>query len=385
MSFDNRRMIYEIYNTNEIKKILEPSKSMNTFISENAIKVVKNVINNNSKNININKNNKSTNKKGVSSSAAIYKFPNGKLYIVRKTPALLVPGQRIKKELAIYNILLSNPDYKNYISDLVYADAHLAAGKGDSYFIFNYENGDVLSEYIKKNKNVLSFEEVMKIYRHLEKAIDFLESNNVVHRDIKPDNIYFSTDRNIPLLFDFDISCYGSNCLSVEYTGSPEYSTPASKILRGQEGFSVSTRLYRYSSAFDRYSLAVLLEKDLIKLTEDKEAINRIALEEKEKYNTANVILQDKKGGKTNNNTRKRKGGRIGIMNPLWGGKNKPESISEVLLNVSEVFTGGSDKGCSKTLMMNLPEGISLGPLTQGLKGGNKLKKTRKNKLKFEI
>lgn len=26
----------------------------------------------------------------------------------------------------------------------------------------------------------------------------------VVHIDIKPDNIYYSTKRNIPLLFDFD-------------------------------------------------------------------------------------------------------------------------------------------------------------------------------------
>lgn len=44
-----------------------------------------------------------------------------------------------------------------------------------------------------------------------------------------------------------------------------------------------------------------------------------------------------------------RKGGRIGIMNPTWSG-------------------GGC--GCSVKPMMQLPAGISLGPLTAGLKGG---------------
>lgn len=350
-------MVYDMYSTNEIKDMLKSAKSMNTLISENSIKMI------------------NKNKRGATSSAEIYKFPNGKLYIVRKTPSSYVSKTTLENEIVIYKMLLSKPESNNYISKLVYGDSYLAGGTGDSYFIFEYENGDVLSDYIKKNINSLSIGEVMKIYNHLQNAITFLEENGVVHRDIKPDNIYYSTDRNIPLLFDFDASCYGQSCFSVEYTGSPEYSTPSSKIIRGHEGFSLNTRFYRYSSAFDKYSLAVILEKDLKKLVrdEDKEEIADIALKEKSKYNTENVTLQNIKGGNNRMIRNKtRKGGRIGVMNPTWGGKNKPENISESLLNISEVFTGGmcSDKGCLKMPMMQLPPGISLGPLTAGLKGG---------------
>jgi len=85
------------------------------------------------------------------------------------------------------------------------------------------------------------------------------------------------------------------------------------------------------------------------------------------------------------NKTRKVNGGRIGIMNPTWGGKNKPSNRIESILNLSESLVSGGGYGVPKP-MTSLPAGISLGPLTRGLKGGKiKLKKTRKNKLKFEI
>jgi hypothetical protein len=74
-------------------------------------------------------------------------------------------------------------------------------------------------------------------------------------------------------------------------------------------------------------------------------------------------------------------GMRIGLMNPTYGGKKRGKTRKvkkvnnkvEVLANLSEVMTGGEGCGCgiAKQSMMKLPQGISLGPLTTGLKGGS--------------
>lgn len=63
---------------------------------------------------------------------------------------------------------------------------------------------------------------------------------------------------------------------------------------------------------------------------------------------------------------------RIGIMNPTWGGKKKPTNKPEALLNLSEslIIGGGCGCGGAPKPMMELPPGLSLGPLTSGLKGG---------------
>jgi hypothetical protein len=74
------------------------------------------------------------------------------------------------------------------------------------------------------------------------------------------------------------------------------------------------------------------------------------------------------------NKTRKVKGGecRIGVLNPWWGGKSKPENNTEALLDLSESMISGGGCGCGAgpKPMMELPPGFSLGPLTAGLKGG---------------
>jgi hypothetical protein len=74
------------------------------------------------------------------------------------------------------------------------------------------------------------------------------------------------------------------------------------------------------------------------------------------------------------NKTRKVRGGecRIGLMNPTWGGKSKPHNTTETLLDLSESVISGGGCGCGAgpKPMVELPSGLSLGPLTAGLKGG---------------
>lgn len=354
-----RRMVFGIYIDPDFEKLLESSKTINSLI-KNEYKI-------------------GVNKSGASSTASTYLLPNGKKYIVRKTPSGIQHGLRLRKEIDMYKLLKTDPLYSQFVSNLVYADAHLAAGSKKSYFVFEYEDGAPLDEFIEKNKNTMSAEQVLKIYNHLQKAIDFLDSKKVVHRDIKPENIYFSYERGIPLLFDFDAGCIGAECSSVEFTGSPKYSTPGSRTVRGQEGFTINTKIYKYSPIYDRYSLSVILKEDLINLVipSEKAEIDRIGKEEMGKFLSLNSSLQNKKGGNRmrKNKTRKVRGGsdcRVGIGFPKFGGKNKPNNIANSLLNLSESLISGGGCGCgSAKPMIQLPKGVSLGPITSNLmKGG---------------
>lgn len=240
---------------------------------------------------------------------------DSELFTLRLTPYKTYAERiRSEREITIYEQLKKDPEYSNYISNLLYADAHLAATKKESVFLFAFEPGQVLSDFIRTHKQAISNETIMAIYNHLIKAIEFLDKNGVVHRDIKPDNIYFSFVRSIPLLFDFDASCrIGVDCVSYEFTGSPQYAIPNSKVLRQQEGFSATTKIYDYTPIYDRYSVAVMLEKDLSELaktTKDKEEIKAYA-----KHIQMMLLAQNK--------NRQKVGGRIGVLFPRFGGTRK--------------------------------------------------------------
>jgi serine/threonine protein kinase len=181
-----RRMVFGIYIDPDFEKLLESSKTINTLI-KNEYKI-------------------GNNKSGASSTASTYLLPNGKRYIVRKTPGGLQHGLRLRREIETYRILKMDPLYKQFVSNLVYADAHLAAGSKKSYFIFEHEDGTPLDEFIEKNKNTMTAEQVLTIYNYLQKAIDFLESSKVVHRDIKLDNILIEEGTRMVKLIDFGFS-----------------------------------------------------------------------------------------------------------------------------------------------------------------------------------
>jgi hypothetical protein len=312
------------------------------------------------KSINVEKNLANNNEKfkfrGKSSTAVLYKFPKGDMYVVRITPrknATLY--KRIGKEIDVYKLLQSNPiEARQFISELVYADALIAGGKEQSYFIFKYEEGLRLDEFIKKYPNMLSATEVLKIYNHLLEAINFIGNKGIVHRDIKPENIWFSIKRNIPLLFDFDASCEIENCSSAEFVGTKKYASPSAKKLPLYiSGFGNMKEMYNYSPIYDKYSALLILEKDLINLVKSKERVvieKRIA-EDKDILTSENMAKFKKivAGSYATSRMQQMGNERIGIMNPTWGGANC---------------------GCIKQPKMQLPIKVSLNPLNVLLKGG---------------
>ena len=72
------------------------------------------------------------------------------------------------------------------------------------YLALKYTPYGTLGEYLEK-KRKLSYEESFQILCELVIAIEFLHENQILYRDLKPDNILFDSNGHI-MLIDFGLS-----------------------------------------------------------------------------------------------------------------------------------------------------------------------------------
>jgi serine/threonine protein kinase len=97
--------------------------------------------------------------------------------------------------------------------------------------------GDLLS-YIKKRGKLT--EQVAKfIFKQIILTLQYIHNHNIVHRDIKLDNILIDLDNNIKIC-DFGVSkIIRNNESMIEQCGTPAYIAPEILLNRGYEGFGV--------------------------------------------------------------------------------------------------------------------------------------------------
>lgn len=72
-----------------------------------------------------------------------------------------------------------------------------------------YADGWTLKDYIEnsgKNEEGLKREEVFSMFMQLMHALKHIHSNNLVHRDIKPDNIFVNKHTKKLLIGDFGLA-----------------------------------------------------------------------------------------------------------------------------------------------------------------------------------
>ena len=97
--------------------------------------------------------------------------------------------------------------------------------------------GDLLN-YIKKRSKLQ--EPVAKfIFKQIILALKFIHENNIIHRDIKLDNILIDLDNNIKIC-DFGVSkIINKGDVMLEQCGTPAYIAPEILLNKGYEGFGV--------------------------------------------------------------------------------------------------------------------------------------------------
>ena len=94
------------------------------------------------------------------------------------------------------------------------------------YFVMRYMAGGSLADWIKKGP--LSLDDSALIIERLAGGLDYAHRKNIIHRDIKPDNVLFDSN-NHPYLTDFGIAKLTESSISVtggDPMGSPAYVSP---------------------------------------------------------------------------------------------------------------------------------------------------------------
>ena len=124
--------------------------------------------------------------------------------------------------------------------------------KNQSYFVMEYLKGKTLNQIISK-KNQFSLKEIINISLQVAYALKEVHNKNIVHRDVKSDNI-FLTDHHIVKLMDFDLARLekaSSDDQGKAFLGTLSYMSPQQAV-----GESIDHRSDIYSLGVIMYELA---------------------------------------------------------------------------------------------------------------------------------
>ena len=96
---------------------------------------------------------------------------------------------------------------------------------GMYYIVMEYVEGITLKTYIEK-KGRLNFKEAISIAIQVGRGIEAAHNKNIIHRDIKPQNIIISTEGKVKVT-DFGIArAATSNTIHADVMGSVHYASP---------------------------------------------------------------------------------------------------------------------------------------------------------------
>ena len=108
----------------------------------------------------------------------------------------------IHQQLSEHDYIIDIVDH--YIEEkMLYIVTEYAKRKYICVYIYIYIEGDLASRL--KNTNSLSDIYIMDVMIGIAKGVNYIHSQNIVHMDLKPANI-FLTENGIPKIGDFGIS-----------------------------------------------------------------------------------------------------------------------------------------------------------------------------------
>jgi len=115
------------------------------------------------------------------------------------------------------------------------------------YLVMEYVEGVSLKYFLKKNKP-LDIDYVTESIFRLCLALDYIHFNDIVHRDIKPDNVMVNAENDVIKLMDFSCASRTSD-LAADKTGSAPYMAPEIHDVGNRVGiqsdiFSLGTVMY---------------------------------------------------------------------------------------------------------------------------------------------
>jgi serine/threonine protein kinase len=96
------------------------------------------------------------------------------------------------------------------------------------FLIMEYVDGVLLDEYIKKESGPINEQNAIKIMKGLLAGFAYAHSKNIVHRDVKPNNVIISRDFRTIKILDFGIAKILDDCCSGHFGYARLYESRAS-------------------------------------------------------------------------------------------------------------------------------------------------------------
>ena len=109
----------------------------------------------------------------------------------------------------------------------------------------------------KKRSKLFTEGEVVFWLAHMLRVLDYLHSLNIMHRDISPENVMYSRDRNLPILIDFGlVNSTMADSLSESVTQHENIQKAVTAV--GKFGYSPPEQMYgKCTPSSDLYALGV--------------------------------------------------------------------------------------------------------------------------------
>ncbi len=106
-----------------------------------------------------------------------------------------------------------------------------------AYLVMNYIKGIAFSDYLSHKGGVIPFEEAIRIMMPMLDALRAVHENNLLHRDISPDNIFVTSDGRV-ILLDFGAARHalGEQGRNLSVILKPGYAPEEQYRSRGMQG-----------------------------------------------------------------------------------------------------------------------------------------------------
>ncbi len=166
---------------------------------------------------------------------------------------------RFEKEAAY----LAKLQHANVVRVLQYGDTQLPSGKSCSFLALEFIEGQTLAEVMSGRK--VPPDLAIYIARESLLALSVAHRHNLVHRDIKPQNILIDSEGHVKVT-DFGLAAaIGSYDEKGEIVGTPQYMSPeqarGESVTPASDLFSLGVLMYEMLTAISPFDAETMIER----------------------------------------------------------------------------------------------------------------------------